>query len=249
MEELAYHKLPKLFKIVNIMKKFSILFALVMAISAMAQTPTFNRIRINLQNTNTTRSDYAYLIESPDFTADFENGYDVIKGTLGGDIFVYSITTDGRQSDYFNNTLENLPIGFWNKTDNAATMKFTFSEIQHGLEGDFTYYLKDNSNDSLTIINQFTEYVFTAAANEQNDTRFMIVKPEFKVCTTFDHVEIYGNVGSDNIVITNAAGETVVDVAPVPVYQAIDLSGKPAGHYFLTVNGTQYEFFNKPEAK
>lgn len=218
-----------------------------MTISAMAQTPAFNRIRINLQNTNTTKSDFAYLIEHPDYTPAFESGFDVIKGFLGGNIFVYSISATGQQSDYFSNTLVDLPIGFWNKTDNAATMKFTFSEIQHGLEGDFTYYLLDQSNGSLTLIDASTSYTFEAAANEQNDTRFKIVlPPAFQVCAYYDNVVITGNTGTDNIVITNMAGDTVKNEAPVKPIQTIDMSGKDAGHYVLTVNGTDYEFCNKP---
>lgn len=228
------------------MRKISILFALVMTISAMAQTPAFNRIRINLQNTNTTKSDFAYLIEHPDYTPAFESGFDVMKGFLGGEIFVYSISATGQQSDYFSNTLVDLPIGFWNKTDNAATMKITFSEIQHGLEGDFNYYLEDKTLNTMTQITEDAFYSFEAAANEQNDTRFVIVKPEFKVCTTFDAVEIYFNPSADNIVIKDMTGAEIVNVAPVTPIQTIDLSGKPSGHYFLTVNGETYEFCNKP---
>lgn len=229
------------------MKKFSIIFALIVSVSAMAQTPAFNRIRINLQNTTTSRSDFAYLIEHPDYTSAFETGFDVMKGFLGGEIFVYSISEAGKQSDYFNNTLVDLPIGYWNKTNNAATMKFTFSEIEHGLEGDFTYYLLDQSNGSMTLIDASASYTFEAAANEQNDTRFKIVlPPAFQVCAYYDQVVIYGNTGTDNIVITDMNGAEVVNVAPVKPIQTIDLSGKPAGHYILTVNGTQYEFCNKP---
>lgn len=229
------------------MKKFSIIFALIVSVSAMAQTPAFNRIRINLQNTTTSKSDWAYLIECPGYTSGFENSFDIIKGFLAGDIFVYSVTAAGRQSDYFNNTLVDLPIGYWNKTNNAATMKFTFSEIEHGLEGDFTYYLLDQSNGSMTLIDASASYTFEAAANEQNDTRFKIVlPPAFQVCAYYDKVEVTGNTGTDNVVITNMAGDTVVNVAPVTPFQTIDLSGKDAGHYILTVNGKTYEFCNKP---
>lgn len=224
------------------MKKFSIVFALIVSVSAMAQTPAFNRIRINLQNTTTSKSDWAYLVECPGYTSEFENSFDIIKGFLAGDIFVYSVTAAGRQSDYFNSTLADLPIGYWNKTASPATLKFTFSEIQHDLEGEFNYYLLDKTTNSRTLITAGNSYIFTATANEQNDTRFVIIKPDFHICATFDHVQIYDNLSTQNVVITNMAGDTVVNVAPVAVFQDIDLSDQPAGQYTINYNGGEKKY-------
>ncbi len=215
-----------------------------LAATAFAANP-FNRVQITLTNTTSTQSDKVLLIESEDFTPNFENGYDEAKALIGGSIYVYAITNYGQQSKVYTNSWNNLPIGYQNVTNSAATFSFSFDNFK----GDFTYYLFDKTLKTMTLIKEGATYEFTVAANEVNETRFEIVKPTFKVCTTFDQVEIYDNEGSDNIVITNAAGETVVDVVPVAPIQVIDLSGKPAGHYFLTVNGETYEFCNKPEAK
>ncbi len=162
-------------------------------------------------------------------------------------VSVYAISPSlGNLSQIQTNQLEGTYIGFHANTNTNYTMTFDWLKggqvlIRDLYEGTEFYATADKV------------YNFTVATKKTTyNDRFIIGgihTPEFKVCTTYDKVEIYDNEGTDNIVITNMAGEKVVDVPPThdPV-QVIDLSGEDAGHYILTVNGTQYEFCNKPES-
>lgn len=162
-------------------------------------------------------------------------------------VSVYAISPNlGNLSTMQIDKLEGTYIGFHANANTNYKMTFDWLKGAQVLIRDLY-----EGTEFYATADQVYNFTVATAKTTYND-RFIIGGthiPEFKICTTFDHVEIYDNEGADNIVITNAAGETVVDEAPVPVFQSIDLSGKPAGHYFLTVNGETYEFCNKPDAK
>lgn len=185
-----------------------------------------------------------------DTEADYGADVEKIPNTGEGSINLYGIVGTKHYSTVAKQHLEGSPIGFMtNEFDTHYDVEFTTATYADGRD---TLFFEDMEKGTLTKIVKGTKFGidFETAAARTIDNRFRIYKPlVFQVCAYYDNVEIQGNTGTDNIVITNAAGDTIVDEAPVPVYQAIDLSGKPAGHYFLTVNGETYEFCNKPEAK
>lgn len=224
------------------MKKISFILMALVCCSAMMAGDMTARAIITM-STISGAEDELEMYEVAEFTSAFEGGYDVRKLMNTGStalINVFARTEAGDLSSIFTNDLAGTPIVI---TTNGQTTKytFTFSQVIGNL------ILEDMLLHTYTTMTEGGKYSFSADMNQTISDRFRIYKPgEFKVCTTFDHVEIYENTGTNNIVVTNAAGETVVDVAPVPVYQTIDLSGKPSGHYFLTVNGETYEFCNKP---
>ena len=241
-------------------KQLITLIALAISSVAMAAITRSAVIKMTMTSQNNTIGDDLILVESDSYSTERDLGADIDKQmgvtTPAVNEFLYafgSFSTTGKLSMLAIDNLEGVPLGIkGNTTDVQYTITFPNVTI---IEGRDSLYLEDILLKKFTKIRPNDSYTFTIEdgqkGQEIND-RFRISIPvpgEFKICTTFDHVEIYENTGSDNIVITKMAGDTVVNVAPVPVYQAIDLSGKPAGHYFLTVNGTQYEFFNKPEAK
>lgn len=225
------------------MKKLNMmLLALIASLGAMAQST----VVVNITAANDSK-DVLNLIEVSTFSPEYVKGEDAAPKLMpaGDNVYIYSVLGDNLCSQIGTNNL----IGTWITVKTNSSTSFTFSFT--GKTGK-TFNLIDHVLNTSTPMVEGVSYPFTAAANTTISDRFEIgvyTPGEFKVCTTFDHVEIYENQGTDNIVITNAAGETVVDVAPVSVFQSIDLSGKPAGHYFLTVNGETYEFCNKPQPK
>lgn len=186
--------------------------------------------------------DQSIYLENASYTPAFVNKQDATKmDRVAGKPYVYTLVEGKICGVTATNNLEGTFIVVC--TTAATEYVFSFANVA-GRQ----LYLKDHVTNVLTPITTTDKYTFSAAANSTLADRFEIVvrTPEFKICTTYDHVELYDNAGTDNIVITNMAGDTVVNVAPVAIFQSIDLSGKDAGHYVLTVNGTQYEFCNKP---
>ena len=207
-----------------------------------AATTITAKVKVLVNSQSSISGDFIMMAESPSWSSGKDNGPDGPKYPIPGNLQIWVPTSFGDMGTLGTDNLEGTPITIQTIGDEEYTFSFS------GVEGRELKFL-DKELNKLTVINNTNKYVVTLAKNTTIANRFFIYKPEFKVCTTFDHVEIYENEGSDNIVITNAAGDTIVDVAPVSVFQTIDLSGKPSGHYFLTVNGETYEFYNKPQPK
>ncbi len=207
---------------------------------AMAQST----VVVNITAANDSK-DVLNLIEVSTFSPNYVQGEDAAPKLMpaGDNVYIYSVLDTKNCSQIGTNNL----IGTWItlKTNSATSYTFSFT----GKTGK-TFGLIDHVLNITTPMVEGVKYPFTAEANTTISDRFEIgeyVPGEFKVCTTFDHVELYDNAGTDNIVIINKASKKVITVAPShePI-QSIDLSGEDAGHYILTVNGTDYEFCNKP---
>ncbi len=197
----------------------------------------------------TTPTDKVTLIEGASFTSATTDG-DVTKIKMNHDEYasnvdVYAILSDVKYSMVATavEDLHNRYIGVQASSD-YTNYVFTFNVKAMGR----VMYLEDLQEHKMILLTAETEpYVFSVTANSKVEDRFRIYKPyDFQVCAYYDNVEITGYTGTDNIVITTLANDTIVNVAPTLGVQTIDLSDKAAGHYVLTVNGTQYEFCNKP---
>ena len=182
-----------------------------------------------------------------DTESDYGADVDKIPNTGEGSINLYGIVGAKHYSTVAKQHLEGSPIGLMtNEYDTHYDVEFTTATYADGRD---TLYFEDLEKGTLTKIVKGTKFGidFETAAARTIDNRFRIYKPlAFQVCAYYDNVEITGNTGTDNIVITDMTGAEVVNVAPQMGVQTIDLSDKAAGHYILTVNGTQYEFCNKP---
>lgn len=198
----------------------------------------------------TSGDEVVLLVDLASFTTDFDNDYDISKkmGSSESPVVInfYAICNGWNKatknaSQAAEPKADELPFGFEsNDLDTEYTITFDI------LQGAPKWFFYDAQVDSATLITDGGTYVFNQAVGTTDINRFRIQAPEFQVCAYKDYVEITGNEGTDNIVITNMAGDTVVNVAPQMGVQTIDMSGKDAGHYVLTVNGTDYEFCNKP---
>ncbi len=187
--------------------------------------------------------DNVFLSEAPFYTDGFDNMYDSYKAPMGKDTLIYSyLGTDKLAVVARPNLIGTLITVQANETTNYKLV--VVEEVAK--EGLGIY---DHQTNLVYDLKNGTEIEFTQAAKTEAVGRFEIVKTdEFSVCAMYDYIVINNNPSSDNVVITNMNGETIVDIAPTK-FQTIDLSGKPSGHYFLTVNGETYEFCNKPQPK
>lgn len=183
--------------------------------------------------------DNIFLSEAPFYTDGFDNMYDAYKAPMGKDTLICSML-DGKQlSVVARPNLAGTLITFQANESTNYKLKVTAEVAREGLG------IYDHQTNQLYNLTNGTEIEFTQDAKTKAANRFEIVVPEFKVCVTFDQIEIYNNTGTDNIVVTNMVGEKIVDEAPT-LFQVISMSNQPSGHYFLTVNGETYEFCNKP---
>ena len=212
-------------------------------------------IKMNITSSNNSVGDDLTFVEDASYSTARNTGADIDKimsiTNASVNEFIYafaSFSSTGKLSMCALNQLEGTAIGIQgNTTDTQYTISFPNVMIKEGRD---SLYLEDILLKKVTKIRPAGSYVFTIEEAQKGiaiDNRFRIYAPgEFKVCVTYNQVELYDNTGTDNIVITDMAGAEVVNVAPTDLIQVIDLSDKPAGHYILTVNGTQYEFCNKP---
>lgn len=237
------------------MKKVIIaLTALICTTAVWALNPTAV-IKMHISSPNNSVGDDLTFVEDAGYSTGRDTGADIDKimsiTNASVNEFIYafgSFSSTGKLSMCALNLLEGTAIGVQgNTTDTQYTISFPNVVVKEGRD---SLYLEDILLKKVTKIRPNGSYTFTIEETQKGialDNRFRIYAPgDFKVCVTYDQVELYDNTGSDNIVITNMAGETVINVAPAGFIQVIDLSAQPAGHYVLTVNGTQYEFCNKP---
>lgn len=224
------------------MKKISLaIFFVLCAGIAFAQQAEV-RVTITGENKPTLSNDYVYLMQNTWYTPAKDTS-DVVKMmNAATQVSVYAISpTLGNLSTIQTNVLEGTYIGFYANANTNYTMTFDWLKgaqvLIRDLDGNTEFYATEDKVYNFTVANAKTTY------NE----RFIIGGiQEFKICTLFDKVEIYGNPSADNIVITNMDGDTIVNVPPQYGSQTINLFDKSPGHYFLTVNGKTYEFCNKP---
>ena len=235
------------------MKKY--LFIAIFFVSTIAMAEETAYVKMTL-TANTSGATYFVKISEDTETSDyFKDGEDAELQTLvpanNNSVFIYAIvpTTEGGTKNcnsVYNNNVLGLPLGFkTNKTETEYTISFS------NVEGNLLY-LHDALLNTITPITNDTAYKFTADAGQKVvDNRFSIYKPnDLRICADNSSLTIYDNQATDNIIVRGMAKDTLVNIPPVFPEQNIDLSDKPAGHYFLEI-GTYtgenaIEFSNKP---
>lgn len=237
------------------MKKQVITFvALAISSVAMALNPSA-MIKMTITSPNNSIGDDLTLVEDASYTegrdisADKDKVVSITNPSVNEFIYAFgSFSTTGKLCMIALPELEGTPLGVQgNTTETQYTISFPNVMIKEGRD---SLYLEDILLKKLTKIRPNGKYEFTIEEAQKGtaiDNRFRIYKPTgFQVCAYYDYVQITDNTGTDNIVITTMTGDTIVNVAPQYGPQTINLSDKPADHYILTVNDTQYEFCNKP---
>ena len=110
--------------------------------------------------------DMVRLAEAADFSADFDNGYDVYK--YMNDAMNMYVSDAEKMSNFVTNNLENTYLGFAAKA--AGIYTITFNHVR-GNE----YALVDLATNTYVAITDGATYQFAVNDNEDNDYRFKIV--------------------------------------------------------------------------
>lgn len=235
------------------MKKLLFIAICLASTIAMAEETAYVKMTLTA---NTSKATYSVRISEDTETSNyFKDGEDAELQTLipanNSSVFVYAIvpTTEGGTKNcnsVYNNDVLGLPLGFkTNKTETDYTISFS------GVMGNLLY-LHDALLNTITPITNDTTYKFTADAGQKVvDDRFFIYKPgELKICHQNGSLVIDDNpYTTTNIVVKNAAGEEVINVAPNAIHQEILLDTLPAGRYTVEFNGGEktYIIAVKPE--
>lgn len=123
--------------------------------------------------------DKLYFVESDDFTADYERGFDAEK-YMNEDINVYAHAAE-KQATLATNDLENTYVGF--STTKGGKFTISFANVE-GRE----FELIDHATGARVAIAEGNTYEFTAEANSTNDYRFEIVSAA-KMPTAIENAE------------------------------------------------------------
>ena len=199
--------------------------------------PDFNRVRINIAAENG-ENDALYLIETADYTSEFENGYDEAKFMNDG-LNLFATTAYGRQSTEITNDLNGTFIG----VQGNGTYTMSFDELV-GEE----YQIRDLQTNAVVTMSEANTYTFTA--NGTNDTRF-VVESIAKMPTAVDNVSeakmfinnntlyISENNSNANIMIYAANGQLVLNEVAQPT---VSLNGLASGVYTVRVANQTLKF-------
>lgn len=239
-------------------KSISLLFAILVAGFSFAASKYNALTQIELKS-QSGATNAVLVVENPNAATEMDSAnlatyFEYVENTANVNIYVIN---NEKYSQLSKQVLSNIPVGVVTNREDAS--KQTYTLTFNKLEGR-NLLLYDVALDSLVEMSNGGKYVFevnktncpsyVAGTNTRIEDRF-IIEPvfEFKVCVTFDQIEIYNNPSKDNIVVTDVNGAKVKDIVPAGRIQVISMTDQPAGHYFLTVNGETFEFYNKPEAK
>ena len=137
--------------------------------------------------------------------------------------------------------LSELKLGFIG--DASTNYTLTVSEVA----GSETLYIQDGSDASYALT-EGAVYNFTAAANASDEARFVIKKAALpagpSICFNYNVLEINGHEG-ESLVIKDAAGAEIENVAALPAAYSKDLSDK-SGRLVVTLNGQDYQIDANP---
>jgi len=153
--------------------------------------------------------DRVIVAEGEQFSADFDNGYDVVKYMEQG-IKLY-VTADEKMGIFATDNLENTYLGF--KTINGGSYSIEFANVE-GAE----LTLIDHETGARVEIAEGTTYEFNADANTENDYRFEIVGRQ-NMPTSIDNTEAVKSAKGVYTITGQYVGEmNVWNTLPAGVY-------------------------------
>ena len=134
--------------------------------------------------------------------------------------------------------LTNLKLGLL--TDASTDYTITVTAVK----GSETLKLRDLETGLEHELSLGAIINFTATANVTNNARFIInySVSDFEICFRDNELQITANPYAENVVVKDENGAVKKDVAPDPLYQAIDLSDLAAGRYTVELNGGARKF-------
>lgn len=120
------------------------------------------------------------LVESADFTNEFDNGADAGKYINNNSMNLYAATNDGDLAIVATDNLANTLLSF--QAGNATEYTLSFEN------GNEDYMLRDNVTGAMINMSEGAEYTFTQAANTTAQARFEVVAIA-KMPTALENVE------------------------------------------------------------
>ena len=123
-------------------------------------------LRVSLSTDD--KQDNVYLLESEDYSAEYENGYDAHK-LMSADFNIFTIANEDKLSVDATNSLAGTRIGV--RTGEEMIYIMNFSHLRSETE----LALVDNETNQKININEGTIYPFYAAPNSEITDRFQIV--------------------------------------------------------------------------
>lgn len=253
--------LQKSYNVIKIvtMKKYLLISLCFVAGSMLAAETAYVGMKLTGETTASATNFKIRLTEDDAYTHGYDDGADAeilsLNPSNSQSVFLFAMVDTKRCSSIYDNLVKDLHVGFQtNRVDNKYSITFTTVEGRslkfYDAANDSTFLITSNNQVYSFEVNASNYPAYVAGTNMLIEDRF-IIEPvfEFKVCVTFDQIEIYDNPSKDNIVVTDMEGTTVKDEPYSGRAQVISMTDQPSGHYFLTVNGETYEFCNKPQPK
>lgn len=217
-------------------KTFALLAATLICGMASAQNDT-TAVRVKLTAANN-RVDNVYMLQNAAFhatTKDVDESTKMMNAVPNVNIYV--VAPYGNMSTFKTNEIAGSKLAFQTNSQTDYTLSFDW------LKGE-TLYLKDNVTGAVIPVTATQKYAFTAEAKVTVTDRFEFVAAPvggtYEICHRYGKLQISNYpvaTNTDNIVIKDETGVVVKEVAPMAIYQEIDLSGLSAGHYTVEANG------------
>jgi hypothetical protein len=215
------------------------------------------RMQVNSQNSG---ADRMYVIQYENTTRGYDNGYDAKNIIAQGQANIYTNEPEGQMEISIADQIDSTFIGFAAGEDSEYTLTFTSLVGQD-------MYLHDIEADSLFLLTEDGQYLFTAQPNSVNDMRFqLLLYPDFSddlpgngVTTGIDNLVSSAQVWvndkrvyiadapqNSTLVVYTANGMCIT--SPLTIHHTpctIDLSHLPTGVYVLRLNNQAYKFVCK----
>lgn len=113
--------------------------------------------------------DHLFMIESEQFDAEYENGYDARK-RMGDELNIFAVEDDAQLSVDATNSILGTRIGVRTGEETEYIISFSHINSENPLA------LLDMETEQITEITEWTEYSFSAAPNTVITDRFMIIE-------------------------------------------------------------------------
>lgn len=125
--------------------------------------------------------DVMYLVESDQFSAEYDNGYDASKYMNGESFNLFASVNDEKMAKVATDNLEGTVLGMNTKEQTSFTM--TISHVNN-----INYAIRDNFTGTEIEMVEGATYMFSTAANANIEGRFEIV-PVAKMPTAIENIE------------------------------------------------------------
>lgn len=166
-------------------KLFVSLVAAIFSLSAIA-SDDIALVRISLTGTTSGGTCQLVLIENPDYSTGYDNGFDApcninLNEALPKTLFMYSYIGSNKYSTIATNNLDGLEFGFIsNLLDDEYTMTFEVFTLAPGR----TLTVYDLSQPQSREIDPLNSYTFSAAAGHNEYMRFIINQAPISAVTS-----------------------------------------------------------------